>query len=144
MYLDLFQIVQRIVREGHIIDDDSLVAILVYAKQCANGASKAGRIKQSFMRMLMRKHDFRVFICKYRFHTLLFPRIYSLIIPVRKRIKKLCSKMHLVYYQVYVKFWIACWRIRQIMAGFLDVAQASANDNTVVICYTARTSRIMF
>lgn len=128
VYLDLFKIVRHIVREGHIIDDDCLVAILVYAKQSANDVSKGRRIKQSFMRTLMRKHDFRVYICKYKFRTLLFPWVYSLIIPVRKPVRKLCIKMHLVYCQSYVKIWIARWTIRQITASFLDIAQASVND----------------
>ena len=128
MYLVLFQIVQCLVREGHVIDNNSLVVILVYAKQTANGVSNGRRIKQSFMRTLMHKHDFRVYIVKYKFRTLLFPRIDSLLIPVRKHIKESRFKMHLVYYEMYVKVWIARSRIRQISANFLDIVQALAND----------------
>lgn len=36
--------------------------------------------------------------------------------------------MHLVYYQGYVKLWIACWWIWQITASFLDITQTSANN----------------
>ena len=130
MYLDptVFQIVQRIVREVHVIDIDSLVAITIYAKQFANDALKGRHIKQSFMRTLMRKHDFRIYICKSKIPTRLFPWVYSLIITIRKPVEKSYIRMHFVYYRVYVKLWIVPWRIRQITTRFLDVARALAND----------------
>jgi len=124
----LFRVMQRIVHEGHIIDIESLVAIIINAKQAVNDASRPKCIKQSFMRTLMRKHDFRVYICKYKFQTRLLPWVCPLIIPFIKSIQKSNTIIRRSYHQVHLIHWIICWKIRRLRVSFQVIAHTYANN----------------
>jgi Helitron helicase-like domain at N-terminus/PIF1-like helicase len=136
----LFQVVQRIVHEGRIINVESLIAIIINAKQAANDGSRPKRIKQSFMRTLMRKHDFRVYICKYKFRTRLLPWVCPLIIPFKKYFQKSNTLIRRSYHQAYVVHWIICWKIKRLRVSFQVIARVYANN--VVADFLAMVRRL--